>query len=401
MHHLLETAVAKLVLKAPFISCIVLSTKIEEDNKFPFKAGTDGDTIIFNTAEIAKLSNSKHTVQEYTKFLIAHEAYHIALQHMFRRGSRDVIVMDGEGKKVLLWNLACDAVINEMLKKDGYTMIPGGVEYAGADEMSSEEVYDKMYKDLKNNPNVKWIAMDDLMDGNPDGDGDKEGNGQQPMSQQEREMRNQLKVQKALDVAKACGNLPASLQRLVEAAMEPKIDWRDQLREAVTTIMKKDEYTWSKLNRRYIWNNQYMPGMEGETTGPIFIAFDTSGSIGGPELSGFLAEMNSIFDEVKPERIMVGFCDCTFYAPHTDLTEDDLPMEPKEFSKITKGGGGTAFKPVFDYVKQQGIHPEMLIYFTDLCGSDFGDNPSYPVLWVSTHSMEAPWGKVIKLDMNS
>ena len=46
-----------------------------------------------------------------------------------------------------------------------------------------------------------------------------------------------------------------------------------------------------------------------------------------------------------------------------------------------KGGGGTDFRQVFQWVEQQGISPECLIYLTDLECSRFPEEPFYPVLW--------------------
>jgi len=192
--------------------------------------------------------------------------------------------------------------------------------------------------------------------------------------------------------------MPASLQRLVEKALESKVPWKELLREAITTIMKKDDFSWRRFNRRYVHQRLYLPGMDGEQCGPIAVATDTSGSVGGTELEAFLGELNAIFDEVKPEKIYKGFCDSKFYG-WNELTEDDLPMTPNDFSKIVKGGGGTAFSPVFQGVDDEKIEVELLVYFTDLCGSDFGPKPDYPVIWVTTHSTEAPWGTVIKIDL--
>jgi predicted metal-dependent peptidase len=59
------------------------------------------------------------------------------------------------------------------------------------------------------------------------------------------------------------------------------------------------------------------------------------------------------------------------------------------------GGGGTAFSPVFKYFADHDINPVACVFLTDLCCDDFGDQPAYPVLWVSTMEGDAPFGEVV------
>jgi len=59
------------------------------------------------------------------------------------------------------------------------------------------------------------------------------------------------------------------------------------------------------------------------------------------------------------------------------------------------GGGGTAFSPVFEYIEEHGIEPIAIVFLTDLCCDDFGNEPNCPVLWVSTDEGTAPFGEVV------
>jgi predicted metal-dependent peptidase len=70
--------------------------------------------------------------------------------------------------------------------------------------------------------------------------------------------------------------------------------------------------------------------------------------------------------------------------------------EPGDAIRLTPhGGGGTAFRPVFDWIAGSDIQPVCAVYLTDLYGSEFGPAPEYPVLWVSTGADAAPFGEVI------
>jgi len=54
-------------------------------------------------------------------------------------------------------------------------------------------------------------------------------------------------------------------------------------------------------------------------------------------------------------------------------------------------GGGTDFRPVFDWVAREGETPDGLIYLTDMYGC-FPSAPGYPVLWASCTKDWSPDG---------
>ena len=89
---------------------------------------------------------------------------------------------------------------------------------------------------------------------------------------------------------------------------------------------------------------------------------------------------------------------CPDYPPVWQ-TSDDLPID-LEF----KGGGGTRFAPVFEYIKEKNLEPKAILYFTDLCCGDFGEDPGIPVLWLNTYrnndDKSVPFGEVIKLELD-
>jgi predicted metal-dependent peptidase len=175
--------------------------------------------------------------------------------------------------------------------------------------------------------------------------------------------------------------------RAVRAQVAPKLDWRDVLRRYLSAAAKSD-YAWTPPNRRYIARGLYLPSLRSETLGPVVVGVDTSGSIDDPTLAAFAAEISAIMDEAAPAAIHVVYCDAAVKATES--------FEPGDMIRLTpRGGGGTAFRPVFDWVAQSDIRPVCAVYLTDLDGEDFGAAPGYPVLWVSTGSTVAPFGEVI------
>jgi predicted metal-dependent peptidase len=126
--------------------------------------------------------------------------------------------------------------------------------------------------------------------------------------------------------------------------------------------------------------------------GPIAIAVDTSGSITMQMLSRFFAEISSIIEICKPEKVYLMYCDSEINGEVLELNQYDLPLKPE-----IRGGGGTAFKPVFDYIERKSLDLEWLVYITDLYGT-FPEEPNYPVLWARTSDVEAPFGTHINLE---
>ena len=66
---------------------------------------------------------------------------------------------------------------------------------------------------------------------------------------------------------------------------------------------------------------------------------------------------------------------------------------------VPVGGGGTDFRPVPEAVKNEGIEPACLLWFTDLECTRFPDDPGYPVLWLSTGKQDSkpPFGEVVRI----
>ena len=68
------------------------------------------------------------------------------------------------------------------------------------------------------------------------------------------------------------------------------------------------------------------------------------------------------------------------------------------FDVELRGGGGTNFRPVFDWVKAQDSAPGLLIYFTDGEGTFPEREPDYPVSWLVKGKAKVPFGQRIQLN---
>ena len=263
-----------LITKHPFISILALGLifrNADEDGMGHLVAtmATDGKHVWWNAAFVNRLS-----VAEVTG-VIAHEVMHCVWLHMLRRGVRDPLV----------WNIATDAVINITVPEMGFVLPPDGINMPQYKDWLAEDVYEDM---IKNQPP---IIFDFEMPGTPcpdgqsgdSGSGKAKGRGDQktegkggggkpgdedadaadggqsgetgpqkkklwgtfidPRNEDGSQMSDadkaelyeeiKIKVVQAAEAAKAIGKLPASMNGLIKAAGQPKVDWKNYIQQWV------------------------------------------------------------------------------------------------------------------------------------------------------------------------
>lgn len=358
--------------KFALLSGILMVGKTRVDDKVP-TAKTNGRDDTFGRAFVKMLKDTE------LNFVVAHEAAH----KMFRHLTTWRKLYDENPR---LANIACDYVINVMLHdldptertiamprdKDGAPMGMLDERFRG---MNSKQVYDilKQEKDK-------------------DGDGDGEGSGfddhdwgdAQNMTEEEKQQLakeiDQAIRQGQIAHQKVAGKGAGGMDRLVEELLEPKVNWREVLREYIKTMCRaKDTSSWRKVNRRFLSMGAYMPSLIGERVGRLVIAIDTSGSIGNKELAEFLGEVKGIAEEVNPSAVDLIYWDSEV-ASHEEYDEMSVPNIVS--STRPKGGGGTSPSCVSQYLKEKKIEPECVIILTDgYVGGDWGSDWPAPTLW--------------------
>lgn len=211
------------------------------------------------------------------------------------------------------------------------------------------------------------------------------------------ELEHEIKTQiaQAAALAKEAGKLPGSIKALIGEILEPKVDWKKELRDFLVQTSKTD-YTFKRPNRRMMAHDLYMPSLTGLEMPPICIMFDTSGSIFSHKktVDTFVSEINSIIEDCVPEHVDVIYVD-TRVAGHDVLEKHEL-LEPN-----LRGGGGTAFSKAFKYVNEKlDTQPAAVIFFTDLYVSDFGEC-DLPVLWCvydNPQPDKPPFGQILVIE---
>lgn len=311
-------------------------------------------------------------------FLLAHEAMHYMLAHGLRRKHRDPRA----------WNVAADKVINDTLidAKVG-DFIDGGITMRDARNYAAEELYDENENGNGQGPGGTGNDIGDPVDAN--------GNPLDESQVHALEAQAKIEAIQSAKAAKATGKLPASIKRMVDELVNVRTPWHEILERRMVAKIR-DGYSWNRPNRRFIARNMYLPGVDYKPKmGTVVIGVDTSGSIGQDELNYFAGHVNRILETCNPERVVVVYCDAA--VAHVDEYEaDDYPIKLSPH-----GGGGTSFKPVFDYIDRQGIEPEVVVYLTDGYGDQSTFTSAHDTVWLTTHHTGFPWGEVIKFEKDA
>ncbi len=413
----LTRARTQLLLNQPFFGTLCLRLKLMT-GAVPTMA-TDGRRIVYDPAFVNSLEPAE------LEAVLAHEVLHCALGHRCRRGERDP----------RLWNEAADLAINPILVGNGFTLPEGALIDPAFDNLSAEEIYARLLQQSKpesggapeqtqqpqggvagqevqnqsapeavtntnpSTPGQETVANTAANQSlHPGGFGevwDATNEDGSPASQAENSRQQHewtIAADQAIRSSKSCGHEPACLDRPLSESREPKQDWRSILRDFVAATRPSD-YRWTPPNRRYIASGLYLPSVERSGVGTIVIGVDTSGSIGENELEQFAGEISAIADETQPEAIHVVYCDAAVQASQEFGPSEPIHLEPK-------GGGGTDFRPVFDWVEANHIAPVCLIYLTDLCCHAYPPIPEYPVLWVTDSRRTAPFGETMRISLD-
>ena len=429
----LAAARTKLILDKPFLGALVLRLPmVAAKDDWCQTTATDARKFYFNREFIDSLSLSQ------TQFMLAHEALHCALSHFARRQHRIK----------QRWDLACDYAINPLLIEDGLTPPPNShimPEYLGmtAEEIYplidendqtdtlDEHVYDKENQNdggrappppgqPENNPkqgrqpepddNAGEDAPAGREDGgerdqrddrgsapneadSPDAEGEDGVEQPSPLDAQEREdldVQWQQRLAGAAQQAMQSGKLGGSMARLVEHLLQPRLPWRMLLARYMSNLAR-DDFSYMRPSRRE--GDAILPSLRSAQI-DLAIGIDTSGSIKPAEFHEFLAEIDAIKGQLRA-RVTVLPCDASLVDGAPWIFE---PWEEIKLPERIGGGGGTRFVPVFEWLEQRNIPPELLVYFTDAEGEFPEREPAYPVIWLVKGRQKVPWGTRIQLN---
>ena len=443
----LSAARTRLILDKPFLGALVLRLPLQAaDAKWCATTGTDAKKFYYNPDYISELKADE------TQFVLAHEALHCALSHFARRSHR----------VKHRWDIACDYAINLILIDEGLTPPPGILhlnEYRG---MTAEEIYPLIKdNDMSETMDQHLYDKQDETEGgqdkqqNPLDVQDKktksggEGQGQQPesrsqepqsdsssdsdSSQQQKpdndsgsndspesglprqqsdqqesaqgkapeplteaeksdlEVQWQQRLAGAAQQAQQAGKLGEGMARMIDFFLQPTLPWRVLLASYMNSVTR-DDYSYTRPSNRRgdpaIYPSLRSPHLN------LVVAVDVSGSIDEKELSEFIAEVDSLKAQVRA-RVTLLSCDSRITGNSPYIFE---PWEYCHLPDRFQGGGSTHFAPVFDWVEQHDMRPDLLVYFTDAEGQFPDYEVGYSVIWLVKGKRTVPWGQRIQLN---
>lgn len=356
--------------------------------------------------------------------LVLHENLHVALKQIPR--GKDMFKESAQ-----LANMSADFVVNDIIANikgkvvggnEPIVELPDGALY---DPMfhnwSMREIYNYLKKHAKPKPK-RGSGQGQGQGGQPSNDPSEGGNEDTEVevngktydlsNQDEHDTSGDLTPEQAKDLGDKidralreggmlAGRMGAKIPRTISDLLTPKIDWREALREFVSSSMKgKDEYTWRKLNKRQLVNDIYLPSVEDETIGEVVVGIDTSGSIGTRELTAFATELASVCELCQPEQVRILWWDTQVHGEQI--------FKPDQYANIASvlkpiGGGGTVVSAVSEYIIKNRIDSECVLMFTDgYLESDIVWRVTSPTLWmiVGNNDFEPPSGKKVVFDAN-
>lgn len=335
----------KVLAMYPFFGSVAANVEYQEIEDTGIMKN-DGSTIFYDPRYMSTLSDNDQL------FLLAHELCHIAFEHKER----------GVGKDPTVWMSATDAVINQMLKRDGLEIISGGIDHPEAIDYSAEEYYELL---LSEKLDIELIdgqlegqetpsdshsesKQEDTGD-NSDEDESEESYKELPLEEdrddEDEDDEYTLIEEKESDAGNAVNRDIRTVEEI--SASAPLIDWRVILPNTINYGVD-----WSYSNA-ILEDNIVRPVLEELPIPETEIILDTSWSVDEDLLRNFLRECKNIliFSKMK-----AGCFDTVFYGFHDIRNEKDID------DMVFEGGGGTDFNAA---VNAFTLRVDNRIIFTD------------------------------------
>lgn len=201
--------------------------------------------------------------------------------------------------------------------------------------------------------------------------------------------------------AKACrdndptcfGSLPENITRLINKLKPSGLDWRKILDEFIQE--RVSDYSFSPPDRRFADTGFFLPDFNEKefVSQEILFMVDTSGSVDDDRLAVAYSEIKGAIEQFGNKlNGRLGFFDAAVTKPVPFENVDDL------MSIIPFGGGGTDFRAIFHYLRNNCMDelPASIVIFTDGYGSypSESETLAIPVLWLITDpAVVPPFGK--------
>ena len=408
------------------------------------RAATDGMTIYFNRDFVISLffdagdRRTKTNGHNRLVAIMAHEIYHVIFGHLLRRGNREE----------KYWAMAIDFIVNAAIKEEKIGLLPSMalLDSRFTTDMTAEEVYDYIVKnkmplqeslDVHREANemgdagnkgmdssIEAVAVAARSEANTGGITTSKGDVEpDAISMQEaNKFFNQARmavIQAIHEGDESAGLVPASLRREISDLIDSRMDWKKIINTSLRSI-QPFEYTYDELSdvtwaswiyHKHRWHKDcgfpkgycaILPSQSEGTRVEATIAIDTSASVTSAMIRDFLSEIGGMMESFNEVEIRV-LCFDAEVGSEQIFTETSL-HKLKDFKKTkVKGGGGTRFTCVWEYLEKNKIVPDRLILCTDgIPGDGKWGYPSYCETIFLIHDKskrkKAPFGTTTYID---
>jgi len=369
---LLTKAKSQLTSKHPYFGMLASRLKHEENLQIDYFV-SNGVRFIYNPEYIETLD-----IDELF-FILTNCVMHHVLSHSQRKLSR----------KGPLWQLATDFAINNMLHKNKLKVPKGANFDKKYKNMYSEEIYELLkeeyseqtgnnsFDDVKNLESfLKETGKNSSMFKNIENIDDEK-------TEDEWDYAQSI----AKEVASKKSLMPLGLERFTKKLKANDVDWKFELYNAINRHMRNN-YSFMPPNKKHLYRGFALPSLTSDTLS-LIVAIDTSGSIREDILGAFIEEFKTIMQNFPAVSIELLIADAKVHSHHSFQggEEIDFPL---------KGGGGTDYRPTFEYIDANIPMSSMVLYFTDGEGIYPRIPPSYEVLWaLSQKKNKIPFGRSI------
>jgi predicted metal-dependent peptidase len=335
-------------------------------------ACTNGRNEIYGRGFIKALNNKE------LAFVVLHECMHKIYRHLTIW--RKLYDIDAR-----LANMACDYVINlqlrDMDKSEHYIAMP-------RKDGELWGCYDEQYRGMHTKQVWDLLRQQQKAGGGAGGEGDgfdeHQWQSAGDMSAEEKEALvrevDQAMRQGLMQHQKIHGKGAGGLELELEELLYPQIPWQDVLREFMKSVCaNKDTSSWRRVNRRYLYNDIYLPSLVGESMGRVLIGVDTSGSVSSKELATAMSEVKGILEEVRPAYVDLMYWGHVVEGHETyDIGQVGSLLE----STRPVGGGGTDPECVVEHMRKHKLEPDCVVMLTDGHVPSWGSVWAVPVIWV-------------------
>lgn len=369
---ILEKSKAVLTMKHPYFGMLASRLKHEPSQNVRSYA-SNGKRFLYNEEFIQRRS-----IDEML-FVLTNCVMHHVLSHQQRRLNR----------KGSLWQLATDYAINNLLHENGLS-IPQGANFNEAFKgMFAEEIYEALKEEYFTNIDDAYDATSQEKEApqdTMDSFSNQENIDEELDAQTESEWEYAASVSKEIALRKS--RMPSGLQRLAKKVKVNNVDWRFELYNAINRHMRNN-YAFMPPNKKHLYRGFVLPSLSSDTLS-LSVAIDTSGSIDESLLGAFMEEFKNIMQNFPSVKIELIIADAKVHAHYTFQGSDKLAFD-------LKGGGGTDYRCVFDFIEANLPMNTMLLYFTDGDGWFPKYSPNYEVLWALSRNAKVPFGRALQI----